>query len=240
MPWIEWGSAYSAKLTDPSHLWKNWSGERPTTLKFTGHERDFVARNDPGDTRYLDYMHARFYNMNMGRFLSVDPVAGVLASPQSWNLYLYARNNPVNMTDPDGRCLWDACAGEILVTAAAVTAVTAYLAAPSPMVHGMSNGQVIGESLNSSARSIVHAVSRLLKTTGCHTCGSTDPGTKSGNFVPDHQPPSALNPAGEEQKLYPHCLPCSRQQGGEVRQAKPQQQQPQPPPQPKPKTPVRK
>jgi RHS repeat-associated protein len=25
--------------------------------------------------------------------------------------------------------------------------------------------------------------------TGCHTCGTTDPGTKSGDFVPDHQPP---------------------------------------------------
>src|SRR5205085_4171575 len=27
---------------------------------------------------------------------------------------------------------------------------------------------------------------------GCHTCGTTDPGTKSGNFVPDHQPPNGL------------------------------------------------
>jgi RHS repeat-associated protein len=31
---------------------------------------------------------------------------------------------------------------------------------------------------------------------GCHTCGTTDPGTKNGNFIPDHQPPTALNPAG--------------------------------------------
>ena len=57
--------------------------------------------------------------------------------------------------------------------------------------------------------------------TGCHTCGSTDPGTKSGNFVPDHQPPSATNTTGQPQRLYPQCLSCSRTQGGEVRQHKP-------------------
>jgi RHS repeat-associated protein len=55
--------------------------------------------------------------------------------------------------------------------------------------------------------------------TGCHTCGTTDPGTKSGNFVPDHQPPSALNPDGGSQNLYPQCLSCSRVQGGQVRGA---------------------
>ena len=67
---------------------------------------------------------------------------------------------------------------------------------------------------------------------GCHTCGTTDPGTKSGNFVPDHQPPTALNPAGGAQTLYPQCIGCSRTQGGEVNAAK--QQAPQPPPPPKP------
>jgi RHS repeat-associated protein len=66
--------------------------------------------------------------------------------------------------------------------------------------------------------------------TGCHTCGTTDAGTKSGNFVPDHQPPTALNPAGGEQRLYPQCLSCSRTQGGEVNAAKQQT----PPPTPKP------
>jgi len=56
--------------------------------------------------------------------------------------------------------------------------------------------------------------------TGCHTCGTTDPGRKSGNFIPDHQPPSALNDAGAAQRLYPHCLGCSQTQGGEVNAAK--------------------
>jgi RHS repeat-associated protein len=65
--------------------------------KFTGHERDSGG---------LDYMHARFYDYSMGRFLSVDPIPNSvgLDAPQSWNRYSYALNNPVGNIDPDGRC----------------------------------------------------------------------------------------------------------------------------------------
>src|SRR5579872_4726844 len=52
---------------------------------------------------------------------------------------------------------------------------------------------------------------------GCHTCGTSDPGTKSGNWVGDHQPPTALNPPGGAQNYYPQCLACSRRQGGLIR-----------------------
>jgi RHS repeat-associated protein len=71
----------------------------PTRLKYTGHERD----------PELDYMHARYYDAKMGRFLSVDPVLDVkaaLASPQRWNRYSYVSNNPINKIDPDGRDEW--------------------------------------------------------------------------------------------------------------------------------------
>jgi hypothetical protein len=49
-----------------------------------------------------------------------------------------------------------------------------------------------------------------------------DPGTKSGNWVGDHQPPTALNPEGTPQVYYPHCLGCSRVQGGRIRAAQSQ------------------
>jgi RHS repeat-associated protein len=71
-------------------------------MKFTGHERD---NNNPipgardGD---LDYMHARYYTPQYGRFLSVDPAIGSLRSPQSWNRYSYVRNNPMSLIDPTG------------------------------------------------------------------------------------------------------------------------------------------
>jgi hypothetical protein len=43
------------------------------------------------------------------------------------------------------------------------------------------------------------------------------PGTVSGNFIPDHQPPSALNLLRRSQRLYPQCWTCSRRQGGWIK-----------------------
>ena len=69
----------------------------PERMTFTGHERDSES---------LDYMHARYYAMQWGRFLSVDPTwdSADLGKPQTWNRYTYVTNNPVNLTDPDGKC----------------------------------------------------------------------------------------------------------------------------------------
>ncbi|MBI2713652.1 MAG: hypothetical protein HYX37_04265 [Rhizobiales bacterium] len=54
--------------------------------------------------------------------------------------------------------------------------------------------------------------------TGCHTCGTRDPGTLYGDYVLDHQIPTRLNLRDAEQRLYPQCLSCSLRQGGAVRQ----------------------
>jgi len=48
----------------------------------------------------LDYRGARFYDSDIGRFLSLDPLAAVYAS---WNSYNYVLGNPVVFVDPDGR-----------------------------------------------------------------------------------------------------------------------------------------
>jgi hypothetical protein len=60
-------------------------------------------------------------------------------------------------------------------------------------------------------------INRIGSRTGCRTCGTVVPGTPSGNFVPDHQPPSGQNPLSRPQRLYPHCLRCSLRQGGWIR-----------------------
>jgi RHS repeat-associated protein len=82
------GPEISGSLQEPSR----------TDLKFTGHERE------PGNDQYtLDYMHARFYNHTLGRFLSIDPANSAdPLRPQTWNEYAYARNNPLSRIDPDG------------------------------------------------------------------------------------------------------------------------------------------
>jgi hypothetical protein len=41
-----------------------------------------------------------------GTFVSVDPVVPDAGDPQSYNAYVYARNNPVSRVDPTGEASW--------------------------------------------------------------------------------------------------------------------------------------
>jgi RHS repeat-associated protein len=56
---------------------------------YTGHVMDQATG--------LTYMQARYYDPQVGRFLSVDPAAS------EFNSYSYASNNPYRFVDPDGR-----------------------------------------------------------------------------------------------------------------------------------------
>lgn len=73
-------------------------------MKFTGHERDLASPIGPGDD--LDYMHARHASPLTGRFLSTDIAdSAEEESPQSWNRYTYARNNPLRFVDLNGQAM---------------------------------------------------------------------------------------------------------------------------------------
>ncbi len=60
----------------------------------TGKERD----SESG----LDNFGARYDSSSMGRFMSPDPLGGLLLDPQTLNKYSYVRNNPINLIDPTG------------------------------------------------------------------------------------------------------------------------------------------
>jgi RHS repeat-associated protein len=72
-------------------------------MRYAGHQRDFLGYLNVENTDYLDYMHARYYDPKLGRFLSVDPHIGDPQVPQSWNRYTYALNNPIKFIDPTGK-----------------------------------------------------------------------------------------------------------------------------------------
>lgn len=57
-------------------------------------------------------------------------------------------------------------------------------------------------------------VDRLGRTWGCHRCGRTKPGTRTGFFIGDHQVPKSM---GTPTRIYPHCVKCSASQGGLLR-----------------------
>jgi RHS repeat-associated protein len=65
--------------------------------QFTGKERDAETG--------LDYFESRYFSAAQRRFTSPDETfAGQsLTNPQSWNMYAYALNNPLMITDPTGR-----------------------------------------------------------------------------------------------------------------------------------------
>ncbi len=102
--------------------WQETDGgfDREDPMRFTGHERDYRNDYTLTTTEYLDYVHARYYDPDTGRFLSADPTwqSADLIQPQSWNRYAYVLNNPINLTDPDGRC--PTCRAEDLAKMAAI------------------------------------------------------------------------------------------------------------------------
>ncbi len=51
----------------------------------------------------LTYMQQRYYDPQIGRFLTVDPVKVQTAAGANFNRYGYASSNPYRFIDPDGR-----------------------------------------------------------------------------------------------------------------------------------------
>jgi len=77
------------------------------TRRFTGHQRDLGSPTNTTDD--LEYMHARYYGVKMGRLLSVDPALELKKSkrqPQRWNGYAYVLGNPLVFTDPTGELVY--------------------------------------------------------------------------------------------------------------------------------------
>src|SRR5438132_4371747 len=68
----------------------------PPNYKFTGYERD----SETG----LDYAFARFYSSRLGRFLSIDPLGGLIGNLQSHNAYAYVMNDLMTFVDPSCLC----------------------------------------------------------------------------------------------------------------------------------------
>ncbi|MBL0155550.1 MAG: RHS repeat-associated core domain-containing protein [Bryobacterales bacterium] len=76
-----------------------WAASVGVRQEFAGKERD----SETG----LDYFGARYFAGAQGRFTSPDPplLDQHVEDPQSWNLYTYARNNPLVYVDPTGNAI---------------------------------------------------------------------------------------------------------------------------------------
>jgi RHS repeat-associated protein len=89
---VVWDSDYSAFGSQ-----FNQSGSIEEFHSFTGKELD-------ADTG-LYYFNSRWYDSELGRFISEDPAQDGL------NWYIYCRNNPTKYVDPTGEFIWTATLG---------------------------------------------------------------------------------------------------------------------------------
>ncbi|MBL0698599.1 RHS repeat protein [Comamonas sp. JC664] len=82
--------------------WGSYSGGSAPGLSefklgFTGHQYDVETG--------LTYARARYYDSELGRFISRDSYAGSLDDAPSLHRYAYAYANPLRYTDPTGHCV---------------------------------------------------------------------------------------------------------------------------------------
>lgn len=76
------------------------SGGAPDKPGYAGHVRD--------GTTGLSYMQQRYYDSQLGLFLSVDPVTAFSTGDmRQFGRYVYAFNSPYQFSDPDGRFNWE-------------------------------------------------------------------------------------------------------------------------------------
>ncbi|WP_217442129.1 RHS repeat domain-containing protein [Myxococcus sp. CA039A] len=94
------GSVVAARQYD---AWGNHrSGTEPSEwdfkLGYTGHQYD----SETG----LTYARARYYDSELGIFISRDSYEGKLDDALSLHRYAYAHLNPLRYVDPSGQCVW--------------------------------------------------------------------------------------------------------------------------------------
>ncbi|MEO0727209.1 MAG: RHS repeat-associated core domain-containing protein, partial [Bacteroidota bacterium] len=88
---IDYVAEYVADYYPFGKILREWAACDVERYLTTYHERD----KESG----YDYRGARFYDSDLGRFLSIDPLAMTYAA---WSTYHYAADNPVLITDPTG------------------------------------------------------------------------------------------------------------------------------------------
>ena len=79
-------------------------GLRTTTQKYsvTDKARQRFALTERDEATGLDHTWFRKYDSFAGRWTSPDALSGNIGDPQSFNHYIYAANDPVNLVDPSG------------------------------------------------------------------------------------------------------------------------------------------
>lgn len=107
---------------DPYGSTVTQTGSAEVKHRYTGQEAD--------DSTNLYYYNARYYDPQLGRFITADPTIQHPTDPQDFNRYAYCRNNPIRFTDPSGLG-W---LSKIFAAVFAVVAVVVTWGAATPVI----------------------------------------------------------------------------------------------------------
>jgi RHS repeat-associated protein len=158
-----------------------------------------IARDGPGFTSHvfdvdvnLIYMQARYYDPEVGRFLSSDPGSRDTGNIFDQNNYLYGRGNPIRYLDPDGKRYAEAWAaqgaviggGTVAVASVGVDAVSGGLnlaATPIEISGGVIAGTYIGYKVGALVDSISGTSSQKSESNAPPAAAPTDGNTNPYN-----------------------------------------------------------
>jgi RHS repeat-associated protein len=137
-PWVIWQSGKTS-ATFSVKTYKPFG----TPIVSTGTEKFRFANEIQDSPSGLYYIFARYYDPELGRFISLDPMMGKLSMPQTLDWYVYCVNNPLRFTDPTGEGSWPSGASHwwdkhwktvvtiaVIVVAVAAIVLTAGAATP--------------------------------------------------------------------------------------------------------------
>lgn len=131
---------------DPYGTTVTHTGTADLKHRYTGQEAD--------DSTALYYYNARYYDPQIGRFVSADPTVQHPTDPQDLNRYAYARNNPVMFNDPTGLgflASFLGAAGAALGYAAAGPLGAVFGGAFYGALGGLADAAIAGQSLKQGA-----------------------------------------------------------------------------------------
>ncbi len=100
--WREQYSPYGSRLLHESRE-TNCSSGTCIPVESSWDEKQWFTGKLEETRTGMQYFGARWYEPELGRFLSVDPVVFREDNVFSFNRYAYANNNPFKFIDPDGR-----------------------------------------------------------------------------------------------------------------------------------------
>ena len=85
-----------AGIVEKWHVWYNdiFAHRTANIYAYSGERYNVISG--------LQFLRARWYDTDIGRFISEDSYLGTQTEPLSRNRYIYTHNNPVNYMDPSG------------------------------------------------------------------------------------------------------------------------------------------